>query len=77
MARNLRRTYLRPFVIVTANMGEAAAQRGWGTPRAHLQCCPPWPRVGEESTQGGSWWSTGLSDLGVGLPREAGSRIWP
>lgn len=26
---------ISPYVIVTANMGEAAARRGWGTLRAH------------------------------------------
>lgn len=28
LARNVRRTYLRPFVIVTANMSKAASLRG-------------------------------------------------
>lgn len=28
VARNLRRTYLRPFVIVTANMSKAVSRRG-------------------------------------------------
>lgn len=30
LARNVRRTYLRPFVIITANMSKAASLWGWG-----------------------------------------------
>lgn len=41
VARNLRRTYLRPFVIVTANMSKAArASVGVGALRGHH---PAWP----------------------------------
>lgn len=41
VARNLRRTYLRPFVIVTANMSKGG-QRG----RARGHPRPPAPREG-------------------------------
>lgn len=30
MVRNVRRTYLRPFVIVTANMSKGVSRLGWG-----------------------------------------------
>lgn len=41
MARNLRRTYLRPFVIVTANMSKAMSQRGGGRcSSGRAQVCP-------------------------------------
>lgn len=49
VARNLRRTYLRPFVIVTPNMSEGVRQRGgWahsaGRAPAPSGCmAPAWP----------------------------------
>uniref|UniRef100_A0A4X1W5T6 Cadherin EGF LAG seven-pass G-type receptor 1 n=1 Tax=Sus scrofa TaxID=9823 RepID=A0A4X1W5T6_PIG len=42
VARNLRRTYLRPFVIVTSNLSTAAASAGqWGR-RARWHLGPVW-----------------------------------
>lgn len=44
VVRNVRRTYLRPFVIVTANMSKGRGPAGWGgrTPGACLGGGPCW-----------------------------------
>lgn len=56
VARNLRRTYLKPFVIVTANMSKGRAPRGGGvrsagrTPARSECAAPARPSLREGST---------------------------
>ena len=47
VARNLRRTYLRPFVIVTANMSKIQEPaRGWACSRGTAGPCAHSPQLG-------------------------------
>lgn len=77
VARNLRRTYLRPFVIVTPNMSEAVGPAG-GTvePRGPSQVQPPSAISGRRVDAGRILVVLLPSELGVGLPGEVGWRVW-
>lgn len=67
VARNLRRTYLRPFVIVTANMSKGRAAPRGAQCRAHRGAQPP---LGHLSGKGQRLWPRRL------VCKRGGGALW-